>query len=194
MHSMAASSRNDLEFHPVSPERWADLAAFFKQHGNPNYCWCTRWRLKSAEYRRAGAAKRREALEARVRANIPIGVLAYQQGKAVGWCSIAPRETYDLLESSTTLKRLDDLPTWAVVCFFVDPALRGQGLSVKLLRAAVAYAASQGATTIEGYPVEPEQSYRFMGAPAVFEQAGFHKAGMAKNGRPIVRLSLEAKA
>jgi GNAT superfamily N-acetyltransferase len=105
----------------------------------------------------------------------------------VGWCSIAPRETYTLLERSTTLKRLDDLPTWSVACFFVDPDHRDQGLPVKLLQAAVDYAISQGATLIEGYPVEPDQSYRFMGSPAVFEQAGFREVAKAKNGRSIVR-------
>jgi hypothetical protein len=25
------------------------IAGFFERFGNPNYCWCVRWRLKSAE-------------------------------------------------------------------------------------------------------------------------------------------------
>jgi GNAT superfamily N-acetyltransferase len=181
---------NDLEFHPVSIDRWSDLAAFFEQHGNPNYCWCMRWRLKSAEFKRLNSEGRRNRLEALVHENIPIGILGYHKGKPVGWCSIAPRETYTLLERSTTLKRIDDLPTWSVVCFFIDPNMQGQGLSVKLLQAAVAYAISQGATIIEGYPVEPDQSYRFMGSPSVFEQAGFREVAIAKNGRRIVRFSM----
>ncbi|MBI5566540.1 MAG: GNAT family N-acetyltransferase, partial [Chloroflexi bacterium] len=49
------------------------------------------------------------------------------------------------------------------------------------------YARSQGAHIIEGYPVEPDQSYRFMGAPSIFEQAGFHAAAIATNGRRIMR-------
>jgi GNAT superfamily N-acetyltransferase len=187
MASLTAPMSN-LEFHPVSEDRWADLTALFEQHGNTNYCWCMRWRLKSAQFKQLNAAGRRNELETLVRANTPIGVLGYHQGKPAGWCSIAPRETYALLEGSRTLKRIDNLPTWSVVCFFVDPVLRGQGLTVKLLQAAVTYAVSQGATVIEGYPVEPDQSYRFMGSPSVFAQAGFREAGMAKNGRRIVRL------
>lgn len=178
---------NDLEFHPVSIDRWPDLTAFFEQHGKTNYCWCMRWRLKSTDFKQVNAKERRSKLASLVQANIPIGVLAYHHGKPVGWCSIAPRETYTLLEGSTTLTRIDHLPTWCVVCFFVDPSLRGHDLPVNLLQAAVTYAISQGATIIEGYPVEPDQSYRFMGSPAVFEQAGFHKVGIAKNGRRIVR-------
>lgn len=177
-----------FEFQPVTADRWPDLAAFFERHGNPNYCWCMRWRLKSAEFKQLDAAGRRSRLEALVKQNTPIGVLAYLDGKPVGWCSIAPRESYTLLENSTTLKRIDDLPVWSVVCFFIDPQVRRQGLAVRLLRAAVAYAISQGATIIEGYPVEPEQSYRFMGSPSVFEQAGFREVAIAKNGRRITRL------
>jgi GNAT superfamily N-acetyltransferase len=167
---------NDLEFHPVTVDRWDDLAAFFAGHGNPNYCWCMRWRLRSKDFNQLNSGQRRNKLESLVQVNTPIGVLGYQQGKPVGWCSVAPRETYALLERSRTLKRIDDLPVWSVVCFFVDPGLRGQGLPVKLLGAAVTYAVSQGARIIEGYPVEPDQSYRFMGSPAVFEQDGINTA------------------
>ncbi len=185
--SSSKEAMSDLEFHPLSSNRWDDLAAFFEQHGNPNYCWCMRWRLKSTEFKQLNAAKRRSKLESLVQADSPVGVLAYHQGKVVGWCSIAPRETYTLLENSTTLKRIDDLPAWSVICFFIDPGLRGRNLSVKLLQAAVDYAISQGAAIIEGYPVEPDQSYRFMGSPSIFKQAGFRKTAIAKNGRPIVR-------
>jgi GNAT superfamily N-acetyltransferase len=178
---------NDMEFHPVSMDRWADLTAFFEQHGNTNYCWCMRWRLKSTHFKQLTAAGRRSQLASMVQANSPIGVLGYLQGQPVGWCSIAPRETYTILEGSTILKRIDHLPTWSVVCFFVDPGLRGHGLPVKLLIAAVSYAVSLGATIIEGYPVEPDQSYRFMGSTSIFQQADFREAGVAKNGRRIVR-------
>ena len=178
----------NLVFHPVSSDRFSDLATFFEQHGNTNYCWCMRWRLKSAEFQRAKSKERRSKLQSLVQDNIPIGVVAYHQDKVVGWCSIAPRETYPLLEGSTTLKRIDNLPVWSVVCFFVDTNLRKQNLPFQLLQAATKYAFSQGATIVEGYPVEPDKSYRFMGTPSTFEKAGFQEAGVAKNGRKIVRL------
>jgi len=108
---------SDLEFYPVSIERFADLATFFEQHGNLNYCWCMRWRLKSSEFQKLNSINRRSKLESLAQNNIPIGVVGYHQGKMVGWCSIAPRETYPLLEGSTTLKRIDNLPVWSVVCF-----------------------------------------------------------------------------
>jgi GNAT superfamily N-acetyltransferase len=149
------------------------------------------WRATSAEYKALDAAGRQRALHSRVEAHIPIGILAHRAGEPVGWCSIAPRETYARLEHSTTLKRLDDQPAWSVVCFFVSRSLRRQGLAFKLLLAAVAFAAEQGAKIIEGYPVAPGQSYQFMGSPAIFKAAGFHEVARAANDRPIMRLIID---
>ena len=181
---------NDIEFHPVTAEHWSELAAFFEENGNPNYCWCMRWRLKSTDFRNGDSSERRSALEERIKENTPVGVLAYRDGRAVGWCSVAPRETYTGLERSRILKRIDDRPVWSVVCFFIDPDCRQQGLARGLLEAAVDYAASQGASTVEGYPVEPDKSYRFMGSVSIFDSAGFYEAGVANNGRKIVRFEI----
>lgn len=178
---------SDWEFHPLTTDRWPDLVKLFEHHGNPGYCWCMTWRTTSTEYQQLGAAGRKRALHSLVKAHTPSGILAYRAGEPIGWCSIAPRETYARLEHSTTLKRVDDQPVWSVVCFFVSRKTRGQGLSLQLLRAAVAYAAAQGAHIVEGYPVEPGQSYQFMGSPAIFKAAGFREVARAANDRPIVR-------
>ncbi len=185
------SVARSLEFHPLTSDRWSDLVALFDHHGNPGYCWCMTWRLTSTQYKRLDSAGRRAALESLVKAGVPIGLLAYEDGEPIGWCSIAPRETYPRLEKSKVLKRLDDAATWSVVCFFVKREQRRQGVSLQLLKAAMAYAKSQGAKIIEGYPVEPDQSYRFMGAPSIFEQADFYVAATESNGRRIMRYTVE---
>lgn len=179
---------DDFEFLPVTADRWLDLAEFFEQNGNPNYCWCMRWRLKSTAFTVGGSVERKRQLQALVNENIPVGIMAYHEGKAIGWCSIAPRETYIALDRSRVLKRVDEQPVWSVACFFIDRGFRGQGLASKLLKAAVDYAKSEGAEIVEGYPVEPDKSYRFMGAPAVFDNTGFQEVAEASNGRKIVRI------
>jgi GNAT superfamily N-acetyltransferase len=163
-----------LEFHPVTPDRLPDLTRFSQAHGKFAYCSCMRWRLRSKDYQRSTKAGRTYLLRGWVKAGTPVGVLAYVDGEPVGWCSVAPRTTYDGLERYRKLPRADDAPVWSVVCFFVDSRFRRQGLSEGLLRVAVDYAASQGAEFVEGYPVEPgARSYIFMGSPPTFERAGF---------------------
>lgn len=182
-----------FEFVPVFKNYWDDLEDLFKNFGNPNYCWCMRWRMTTSEFRSSRPAERKERLRALVQRNVPIGLLAFSQGKAVGWCSVAPRETFPALERSRFLKRIDQLPTWSITCFFVDPAYRGLGLVPGLLKEAVVYGLRNGAVAIEGYPVEPGKTYGFMGDLSSFETAGFAKVGEAGNGRRIYRFQKPAE-
>src|SRR6185312_2170560 len=162
------------EYYPVTSERLADLERFSDAHGKFRYCSCMRWRLASADYKHSTKESRIATLDALVQQETPVGVLAYRDGEPVGWVSVAPRETYAALERFKALPRIDDQPVWSVVCFFVDRYERGQGLTLGLLRAAVAYAISQGAKIVEGYPVEPgPRLYTYMGSPATFRAAGF---------------------
>src|SRR5262245_52200840 len=83
-----------LQFHPVTRERLPDLARFSEGHGKFRYCSCMRWRLTSAQFKCSKRDERVAELERLVDTGTPIGVLAYSQDEPVGWCSIAPRETY----------------------------------------------------------------------------------------------------
>lgn len=177
-----------LDYHPVTRERLPDLQRFSERHGKFRYCSCMRWRMTSAEYGRATKEERVAALDTRVEADIPVGVLAYRDGEPVGWVSVAPRETLGALERYKALARIDDAPVWAVTCFFLDRSMRRQGATLGLLRAAVAYARSQGATIIEGYPIEPgARLYTYMGAPATFLKAGFVDVTPAGRDRRVMR-------
>ena len=99
-HPMPSSTQGApiLEFHPVTAERLADLARFSEQHGRFRYCSCMRWRMTSTDYHRSPKESRVAALEELVRQGTPVGVLACVDGDPVGWCSLAPRETYAALE------------------------------------------------------------------------------------------------
>ena len=177
-----------VEYHPVTPERLPDLGRFSQRHGKFRYCSCMRWRLASAEYRRSTKESRVAALDGLVRDGVPVGVLAYSDGEPVGWCSVAPRETYAALEHYRALPRLDGVPVWSVVCFYVDARVRRQGATLGLLRAAVEYAKSQGAAVVEGYPVEPgARLYTYMGTPSVFRAAGFHDVTPPRQERLVMR-------
>jgi GNAT superfamily N-acetyltransferase len=183
-----------LEYLPVTRERLPDLARFSAHHGKFRYCSCMRWRLPSSEYQRATKDQRVAALEGLICQGTPVGVLAYQDGEPIGWCSIAPRETYRALERYRALPRLDAAPVWSVACFFVDRFARGCGITLGLLRAAVEYARSQGATVIEGYPVEPgSHLYTYMGSPETFRQAGFSDVTPLGQVRLVMRLTVSTE-
>jgi GNAT superfamily N-acetyltransferase len=180
-----------LEFHPVTGERAPDLARFSERHGKFRYCSCMRWRMTSSEFRRSSSESRAEALEGLVHRSMPVGILAYADGEPVGWCSIAPRESYAALERSRALPPPDDEPVWAVACFFVDRRYQRQGVTLGLLTAAVSYARSQGAAIVEGYPVEPgPRSYTYMGSPRTFLKAGFVDVTPPGQARRVMRYSV----
>jgi GNAT superfamily N-acetyltransferase len=177
----------ELSFHPVTPDRLEDLARFSATHGKFGYCSCMRWRLRSSEFQRSTKETRAATLTGLVSEATPVGVLAYLRSEPVGWCSVAPRETYGALERSRTLQRIDDEPVWSVVCFFVDRRVRRRRVTVALLNAAVDYAVSSGARIVEGYPVEPGHTYGYMGSPRTFLEAGFRDVTPPGRARQVMR-------
>jgi GNAT superfamily N-acetyltransferase len=188
MNSPQERAVQTMEFHPVISERLADLDRFSERHGKFRYCSCMRWRLTSAEFKRSSKGDRAAALAGLVSRGLPVGILAYADGEPVGWCSVAPRETYAALERYAGLPRLDDAPVWSVVCFFVDRCARGRGVTLGLLEAGVEYARSEGARIIEGYPVEPgPRLYTYMGSPATFRRAGFRDVTPKGQARLVMR-------
>jgi GNAT superfamily N-acetyltransferase len=176
-------------FLPVTKERLGDLQRFSEAHGKFRYCSCMRWRLTSSDFKRSTKDGRVRQLERLVADGVPVGLLAYDGDIPIGWCSVAPRETYAGLERYEALSRIDDAPVWSVVCFFIDAAHRRSGVTGGLLKAAVEYAKSCGARIVEGYPVEADaRLYTYMGATATFTDAGFDAATPAGRDRAIVRL------
>jgi GNAT superfamily N-acetyltransferase len=172
------------------------MVKLFQGHGNPGYCWCQLWRVPSAEYKEARSADRKAAMQANIEASTPVGILAYAEGQPVAWCSVAPRETYQKLLNSRTIKQVDDKQTWSIVCLYLDRAVRRQGLSEKILAAAVKHAKAQGAEVVEAYPVDPQVDdegrwqatiYNFMGYTSSYRKAGFKDVTPAGSKRRVMR-------
>jgi GNAT superfamily N-acetyltransferase len=196
-----------LEIVPLTPDRFADLAGLFGQGGDPKWCWCAFFRVRSLDFGAATPATNRAVLEAALEATAAErrapGLVAYRGGGAVGWVSVGPRDDYARLQHSKVLAPVDDAPTWSIVCFVVARRSRGQGVAAALLDAAVEYAASHGATLLEAYPVDTADgrvpaASAFKGTLGMYERAGFEviarrRANRASAERPIVRLRLEGR-
>jgi ribosomal protein S18 acetylase RimI-like enzyme len=194
-----------LEIAPLEPDRWNDLAGLFEEGGDPKWCWCMYFRLRSKDFAIAGAGANRSGLlalttSADADGSPAPGLIGYRDGRAVGWVSLGPRSDYERLQRSTTLRPIDDRPVWSVVCFVVSRGARGQGLARALLDGAIAYARERGAVALEAYPTPTDGTRHpaaslYRGTLGMFEAAGFKVVGWSapqanSAPRPIVRLEL----
>lgn len=186
------SDLSDVRFHPLTPKRWDDFVELFGPRGACGGCWCMWWRIKRSEFEKKKGAGNKRAMKRIVSGGTVPGLLAYSGGRAVGWCSVAPREHFPVLERSRILKRVDERPVWSVVCFFIPKEQRRKGLSHMLLKAAVDYAAKKGAKIVEGYPKEPKKGstpdvFAWTGFASTFRGAGFVEVARRSETRPIMR-------
>jgi GNAT superfamily N-acetyltransferase len=146
--------RERIRIEPVTSENWERFAQLFEAKGSPHSCWCTTYRVRNAA--ELTGVEKRACMRKSVESDVPIGVLAFKGDDPVGWCSVAPRETYLRLEKSRTMPRTTPLATstWTILCFFVARPHRNQHVAHALLQGAVAYARQKGAEVVEGYPYD----------------------------------------
>lgn len=185
-------SPHRIQFVSLEPDRWPDLVRLFGSRGACGGCWCMWWRRTSAEFEACKGEANRRAFRDIVMSGKAPGVLAIVDGEPAGWCAVAPREEMPRLARSRILKPVDDQPVWSVTCFFVSRSHRREGLSVKLLEAAVAHAARRGARVVEGYPVEPRtdrvpDAFAWYGLASAFRAVGFEEVARRSETRPIMR-------
>jgi len=150
------------------------------------------WRLSRSKWQQQLGEKNRKSLKRIVDSGEVPGILAYADGKPMGWCAVAPRETFQLLERSRIMGKVDEKPVWSVVCFFVAKPFRQKGMSVAILKAAAEYAGKKGAKIVEGYPIEPKKDrmpdvFANTGLASAFRQAGFKEVLRRSETRPIMR-------
>ena len=190
-----------VEVQALTAERFADLVELFSRRGLAvaRNCFCMCYRRTGKQQRPSGmthAEANRRALKALVARGVVPGLIGYANGRAVGWISLGPREDYPRLERSPVMKPVDDKPVWSVICFVVDPAVRGRGVAAAMLEAATAWARSRQVRLLEAYPCDKpgraaDDSMCF-GAKSMFERAGFVEVARRKPARPVVRKKLRA--
>lgn len=168
-----------LEIRPLSDETWDALVTLFKEGGDPRWCWCQHWRLRSKDMAAAKVPELRERLHAQAESDQPPGLVAFDDERAVGWVSLGPRTDFERIVRSKVIPTIDDRPVWSIVCFAVSSTARGEGVARALLDAAITHARVSGAVALEAYPVRvadgdaihPDSA--FTGTLPMFERAGF---------------------
>ena len=201
-----------MEVLPVTSERWADMVELFGPNGASSGCWCMWFRVVPKTWSANGSTGNRAAMEQIVAGGVVPGLIAYEDGQPVGWISVAPRAAFERIEGAGAGESPAGPSVWSVVCFFIRPRRRGQGVGRALLAAAIDHARSHGAAVLEAYPIErdsPSNADAFTGPRSMFEKAGFREVGrfdrwravpdasgsdpkrlVRPPGRPVMRLEL----
>jgi GNAT superfamily N-acetyltransferase len=183
-------------FAPLTPDRWDDFTDLFGKRGACGGCWCMYWRLKRSEFNKKKGAGTRKLMHSLVNKGLRPGILAYSGKIPIGWCAVAPREEYLVLNNSGILRPVDDQPVWSIVCFFIRKEYRNQGISIALIRAAVDFVGQHRGSILEGYPVQPRKDtmpavFAYTGLASAFLQAGFKEVARRSPTRPIMRYSIK---
>jgi predicted GNAT family acetyltransferase len=187
-------------FVPLTADRWGDLVDLFgPDRGACAGCWCMWPRVRSVEFRDMAKAARRDTFRRIVQKGPPPGLLAYQDGLAVGWVAIGPRRDvlrFNISKNSAPLdaEAVDLELAWAITCFYVRNGHRGDGMMSALARAAIAYARRHKARTIEVCAIEPAGKLSwgeaFVGVASVFHPLGFAEIARRSPRRPLLQLVL----
>lgn len=183
-----------LAFFPATKDRWKDLEKLFGERGACAGCWCMVWRRPRKEYEAGKGAGNKRALKKLVISGEVPGILAYDGDRPIGWCSVAPRETFLTLQKSRALAIVDSKPVWSITCLFIDKLHRNRGVAVAMLKAACDYVRSQGGKVVEGYPSvtakKMPDAWVWTGVLPAFLSAGYKEVKRPSASRAIVRKEL----
>lgn len=192
---------------PLDDSTWPVLEALFREGGDPRWCWCQYWRLRSRDFAALKVPQLRERLRGLAAGPLPPGLVAIQgsgaaEARALGWVGLGPRVDFERIVHSRVIPKIDDRPVWSITCFAVARGARGRGVARLLLDGALDFARLHGARTIEAYPVLPGPAgdvapeAAFTGTWPMFERAGFTMVAdrasdpSAANLRVVARLEL----
>lgn len=188
---------------PANGASWADLAAVFGVRGPAARCWCQRYKLARGEtFVSCPPEDRADRLREQTNAGHPgsgttSGLVAYAEGKPVGWCAVEPRTEYHGLVRNASMAAWSgrdedraDPGVWAVTCVLVSAGHRRRGVSRALVRAAVEHARKAGARVLEGYPMTTGSAVSEELQPGVLST--FLDAGFVEVHRPSARRAVVA--
>lgn len=205
MAPSTAPPAGDVRIVPATEDVWDELADLFGRRAgaDPRFCWCLWYRLRARDFQGRPASENRAGLHERIRSGPPPGLVALQDGRAVGWVGLGLRAEFARIEHSRTIPRIDGPePCWAIVCFVVAREARRRGIAAHLLAGAVEHARAHGAGAIEAYPIDPSpvpggrihDAGAYTGTRSMFERAGFRLAaptGSRRGAAPRVVMRLE---
>ena len=195
------SPAEGLRIVPANEASWDDLRAILT--GSAARCSCERERLGDHDWYPMPEAERASLFRAETHCDDPratetIGVVGYLDDEPVGWCAVDRRSVYGRVRGSPVPWKgrhedKDDEGVWAIPCIVVRPGFRGRGYTAQLVRGAVEYARSRGASAVEGYPmlttgqeITWAEEFR-VGPVSAFVASGFTEVAHPTKRRLVMR-------
>ena len=185
-----------LEIHRLTPARRDEFLGFFDHDAfadNPRWrhCYC-HWLHadhEAVDWPRTTAEDNRAASSRMIDRGEMTGLLAYRDGRVIGWCNAAPFHAYAALAD---LAEPDAAEVGAIVCFVVAQAARGQGVARALLEAACDALRDAGMTVAMAKPLRSAAGLaaNHFGPLAMYLAAGFAIHRETADGDVFVRRPL----
>jgi len=186
-----------LDVRPLALDDLPELERLFSSDRSAQSCWCMWFIIRVKEYHAGGATANAEKFKKLATHSAhPLGVIAYDDGRPVGWAAVGPRSRYERAVKAPTLKSVDQSENdrvWLVPCFFVRPDTRGRGIARWLLEHAVGIARSAGASAVEGFPTAGSRlgsADRQVGTEHLFASCGFRTVSRPSSNRVVMRMDL----
>ena len=146
----------EIEVRELRPELLQDYLEFFDQAFSdfPHWadCYCGFYDTPGDYWDATSNAEHRAARLALISAGKAQGLLAYIDGRPVGWCNAQPRANFVNMRSYRVALTDPGEPVGSIMCFLVSPENRGKGVCRALLNAAVNKFRRDGLQVAEGYP------------------------------------------
>jgi GNAT superfamily N-acetyltransferase len=140
---------------------------------NPDWsdCYCSLYHFANRE-----KTETRHLRSTQIEENRLHGFLAYDNGKPIGWCNAANRNSYPALHWLMGPGPDKWEKVGSVVCFVVGSSHRNKGVASQLLNAACNKFSQEGLEYAEAYPVKNPKSdaYNFPGPLSMYLKNGFN--------------------
>ena len=175
-------SIGEVDIHDVTPDRVADYQAFFdhdafRDYPSWQFCYCMETHRTQTDEEwslRTGQDNRRDMSAMLSRGEVT-ALLAYVDGKPVGWCNYGETTHLGGVMHRFGLEARDHDGVGSIGCFVIAAPYRGHGVATKLLDAAVDRLQDKGLRSVEAYPSPQGKSDQthYRGPLSMFLRAGF---------------------
>ena len=172
-----------IDVRDVTPDLVDDYLQFFDHDAFRDFpawqsCYCmeTHRHHTDEEWSTRTGADNRADMQAMIRAGQVTGLLAFVDGKPVGWCNYGETTHLSGVMMKLKLDAAEHERVGSVACFVIAAPYRGHGIATKLLEAATDRLRAKGLRAVEAYPRKPGEKTaqaNYRGSLRMYEKAGF---------------------